>query len=633
MGNPIPAPNWRPDLWISLALVLAIFAVYSQVRQYAFLKLDDPFYVTANSHVRSGFTARGLIWAFRSGADYWIPLTVLSHMADCQFFGLRGGWHHLVNVGFHALATLLLFAALKRFTGGRWPSAFVAFIFAAHPLQVESVAWIAARKDVLSACFWFLTIWCYARYAERPVMGRFLLVLAAFGCALMSKPMVVTLPFVLLLLDWWPLRRGLRIREKVPLLAMAAAQSLVTYLVQHHYTAAVSVPSAPLGLRLENSLISYVAYVEDMFWPARLAVLYPYPHAIPLRQVVGAVLLLAAISYLAARQVTVRPYLTVGWCWYLGTLVPVIGLMPSNLFGAGVQARADRYTYLPMVGISIMLAWGAAELVSRRPRARMAVLPAALAMGAACLAVTWLQVRYWKSSETLYRHATEVTTGNYVMYDDLAELLSEKGSYEDARSDAMEALRIDSNYLWAHVHLGTALSHLGRPAEAELEYRKALELDRSNADAGVGLAEALAQQQRTAEAVEQMQIEVRLKPDYSPGHYYFGRLLTDVGRTQEAAAEFAIAARLQPDNPGLHSALATVDVALGKMEEAADEFAAQARLAPADAEAQYHLGTVLAGLGRLDDAIAHLSEALRLKPDFEAARQNLDIAITQRAAH
>jgi tetratricopeptide (TPR) repeat protein len=612
-------------------LLAAIFAVYSQVRSYDFVQYDDPGYITDNSHVRAGLTAGGFAWAFTSaGVDNWFPLTFLSHMADCQLFGLRAGWHHLTNVWLHALATVLLFVVLKRLTGARWPSAFVAMLFALHPLHVESVAWVAERKDVLSACFWCLTLWCYAGYVRRPGTGRYLLVLAVFLLAVMAKPMVVTLPFVLLLLDVWPLRRDLHaglLWEKLPLIAISAAASLVTYLVQRHFGAVVAVSGAPVALRVENALVSYVAYIVNMFWPSALAVLYPYPRALPLWQSAGAGLLLAAISLAVGRQFRRRPYLAVGWCWYLGTLVPVIGLVQ-----VGMQSRADRYTYLPMVGLSIMLAWGAAEAVERRPRFKGAALAAAAAAGIACLAVTWSQIQYWASSETLFRRATEVTRGNYVMLNNLAEWYAQLGRFAEAREEAAEALRANPGYLLAHVNLATALSKLGNTAGAELEYRRALALDQSSAEAHSGLGTVLVGERRTAEALQEMQAAVRLKPGYAEARYNLGKELADLGRNPEAAAEFAVVVYLLPSHAQAHDGLAMALAAQGKLDEALEEFAAEARLAPGDPKPQYNLGIALARLGRLDEAITHFSEALRLKPDFEAARKNMETAIAQRRA-
>ena len=626
-----------------MLMLAATLAVYSQVRHYEFVNYDDPEYVGNNIHVRAGLTAGGLVWALTSfDAANWFPLTWLSHMADIQFFGMESGWHHLTNVWLHAIDALLLFAVLKRMTGARWPSALVAFLFALHPLHVESVAWVAERKDVLSAFFWFLTLWCYARYAERPGAGRYLAVLLAFCLGLMAKPMIVTLPFVLLLLDVWPLRRArlpwrwnsppgkALLLEKLPLLALAVGTSVVTFLAQRHSGAVAPLVGIPLALRLENGLVSYLAYIGDMLWPANLAVLYPLPRTLPALGVAAAGLALAGISILVARQFRARPYLAVGWCWYLGTLVPVIGLVQ-----VGTQSHADRYTYVPAIGLSIMLAWGAAELVERRPRARNAVIGAAVVACSACLAVTWFQIQYWASSERLLGHALEVTSDNFITHHNLADYYLQVNRNEEARQQEAEALRINPLYLEARLNLALALSLLGRPGDAETEYRRALELHPEGKQMVVahsGLGAALAAQHRTTEALPELQLAVRLKPESADGHYNLGTALAELGRNREAASELAAAVRLQPEDAEAHHKLALALAAQGKQDEAANEFAAVAHLRPDDAVIQYNLAIALARAGRLDEAIAHFSEALRLKPGFQAAREDLQIAVGQRGA-
>ena len=630
--RPQSARRWQPDFWICLLLLAATLAVYIQVRQYDFVNYDDPQYVGNNIHVRAGLTAGGLLWALTSfDAANWFPVTWLTHMADYQFFGMDAGWHHLTNVWLHALNALLLYAVFRRMTGARWPSAFVAFLFALHPLHVESVAWIAERKDVLNAFFWFLTLWFYARYVERPGVGRYLAVLLAFCLGLMTKPMIVTLPFVLLLLDVWPLRRTLRrslLLEKLPLLALAAGASIVTFLAQRSAGAVAPLAGTSFALRLENALVSYLVYIRDMLWPAGLAVLYPLPQTLPIFGVIAAVLALAGISLLVARQFRARPYLAVGWCWYLGTLAPVIGLVQ-----VGSQSHADRYTYVPMIGLSIMLAWGVADLAEHWPCARKAVIAAAIAAIAACAAVTWFQIQYWASTETLERHALQVTSGNFIMHNNLSDYYLEQKRDEDAREEAAEALRINPEYLEAHLHLATALNRMGNRADAEIEYRRALELRPEGEllfEAHSGLGEALATQHRTAEALPELQIAARLAPANAVARFNLGIALAALGRNQEAASEFAAAVRLEPSDAEAHQRLAMVLTAEGKRNEAADEFATVAQLEPSDAAIQYNLAIALARAGRLEEAITHFSEALRLKPDFEAARRDLEIAESQR---
>jgi protein O-mannosyl-transferase len=335
-------------VWIAIGLATATFLVYAQVWRFGFVNFDDPDYVNTSG--------RGVVWAFTSvDAANWFPVTRLSHILDVLLFGMRSGWHHLMNVVWHAAAAVLLFEFLHRATGARWRSAFVAFVFALHPLHMESVAWVSERKDVLSAFFWFLTLWAYTRYAQRPGRGWYAFTLTAFAVGLMAKPMMVTLPLVLLLLDLWPLGRR-AYGEKAPFFALSAASAIATFVVQRSAGAVGQLAVFPLGLRVENALVTYIIYIARMFWPVRLAVFYPYPADLPAWQPMLAAAAILAISVGVWRGFRKHPYLAVGWAWYLVTLLPVIGLVQ-----VGAQARADRYTYLPMTGLAIMLAWGTAE--------------------------------------------------------------------------------------------------------------------------------------------------------------------------------------------------------------------------------------------------------------------------------
>jgi len=411
---------------------------------------------------------------------------------------------------------------------------------------------------------------------------------------------------------------------------LAAGASVVTFVAQHSAGAVAPLAGTSLGLRLENAVVSLLVYIRDMFWPAGLAVLYPLPQTLPVFEVAAAAVVLAGISLLVARQFGTRPYLAVGWCWYLGTLAPVIGVVQ-----VGSQSHADRYTYVPMIGLSIMLAWGAADLAGRWPRARMAVIAAAVAACSACAAVTWFQVGHWASTETLLGHALEVTSGNFILRHNLAEYYLQHNRNEEARALEAEAIGINPAYLEARLDLALALSLLGRPADAETEYRRALELHpdgKQMAVAHSGLGAALAAQHRTVEALPELQLAARLRPESAQDRYNLGTALAELGRTQEAATEFAVAVRLEPRDAEAHQRLATVLAAQGKRNEAADEFAAAAQLDPSDAAAQYNLALALARAGRLDEAISHFSEALRLQPDFEAARRDLQIAESQRNA-
>jgi protein O-mannosyl-transferase len=401
------------DWWIYAALLLAILAAYGQVYDFQFVNYDDPDYVTENLHVRDGLTASGVEWAFKS-TEYanWLPLSWLSHMLDVELYGLESGRHHLTSVAIHALTTLLLFALLRKITGDRWPSAFVAFVFGLHPLHVESVAWIAERKDVLSGFFFIATLWAYVLWVERRSAIRYAAIVVLFACGIMAKPMVVTLPFVALLLDVWPLRRFSKktVIEKIPLFAMSAASAVMTYIAQQRGGAVNTLAEIPFTLRLENAAASYLTYAIQFFFPTPLAVFYPFPHAIPARHLFFAVVLLAVVTLAAVRSLPVR----IGWLWYLGTLVPVIGLVKI-----GLQSHADRYTYIPLIGLSIAFAWGVQSFAKQH---HWVVIPIAIWACATC-AGTFFQVATWRDSTTLFEHALAVTDGNYVAQNNLGVAL------------------------------------------------------------------------------------------------------------------------------------------------------------------------------------------------------------------
>lgn len=632
--RPGPARSSRQNLWICLALFAATFAVYSQVWHFDFVNFDDPDYAANNLHVRNGITADGLNWALTSGeAANWFPLTRLSHMLDGQLFGLRSGWHHLTNVLLHALAALLLFAFLHRATHARWCSALVAFLFALHPLHVESVAWVSERKDVLSTLFWFLALWAYVRYAERPQLGRYLLVLFSFCLGLMAKPMIVTLPFVLLLLDVWPLRRRLGSRilwEKLPLLAISAAAAIATYLVQRSSGAVRELGTFPLGMRIENALVTYIVYIAKMLLPIRLAVFYPYPPGLAAWQAVLAALVIAGISVLVLRSFRSRPYLAVGWLWYLGTLVPVIGLVQ-----VGAQARADRYTYVPMVGLSIMLAWGAAEVPRRWPRSRP-VLTALAAVACSCLVIlTWVQVGYWRNSESLFRHALDVTDGNYLAHHNLGVALAEDPArLPEAIAHYEAALRIKPDYVTALTDLGSAWSKTpGRLSDAVAAYRAALRIAPDAAIPHNNLANTLSQiPGRLPEAIAEYEAALRIEPDYAEAHDNLGLALAGLpGRLPEAIVHYEAALRIRPDYAEAHANLANALAEIpGRLPEAIAEYEAALRIAPESAETHYNLGVALSKIdGRTPEAIAHFETALRIRPGYAEAHNDLGVVLSQ----
>ena len=629
-ASPKPPPRKPPgNLWIYAGLLAATVAVYAQAGRFAFVNFDDPDYVTRNVHVRDGITGRGLAWAWTSGeAANWFPLTRLSHMLDCQLFGLDSGWHHLVNVWWHACAALLLFAFLHRATQARWRSAFVAMVFALHPLHVESVAWVAERKDVLSTFFWFLTLWAYVRYVERPSWRRYAAVLGAFALGLLSKPMIVTLPLVLMLLDVWPLGRPRSAaiwHEKIPLLAMSAAVSVVTFVVQERSGAVEAVALFPLGLRLENAIVSCAVYVWKTLAPTGLAVFYPYPSALPVLGVLAAGLVLAGVTAGVWRGFRSRPYLAVGWFWFLITLAPVIGLVQ-----VGAQARADRYTYVPMVGLTIVLGWGAAEVFGRAPKAAAGLAAAA---GVGCAGLAWAQAGYWEDSVTLFRHAIAVTQGNYLAEHNLGVALAENpGGLPEAIEHYRAALEIRPDYARAHTDLGSALARSGRYSEAVEEYRAALQLLPDSAIPHSNLGNALAQMPgKLGDAIAEYQTALRLDPDYEEARLNLGIALGRMpGRSAEAAGQLQSVLRADPESAAAHAALGSALADLpGRLPEAVQQYETALRIAPENAEIHYNLGLALLKADRWADAVGHLETAVRLRPDYAEAHNDLGVALSQ----
>ena len=575
----------RKHVLIVLFLVVATLSVYMRAGGNGFVNYDDNRYVTANPHVATGITPGNVGWAFTTTtASNWHPLTWLSHMTDCQLYGLNPRWHHLTSVALHALNAVLLFLLLARMTHAPWRSAFVAALFALHPLHVESVAWVAERKDVLSTLFFLLTLLVYARYVERPGPARYVPVFCLYALGLMAKPMLVTLPCVLLLLDYWPLGRyrtanparpvlpgdgdsrgklvngssvGRLVLEKVPLFLLAAASGMITVYAQKSGEALASLEVVPYGLRISNAFVAYVAYIGKMFWPAGLSVIYPLPPGVPLWQVAGAVLLLSGISILAILLRGSAPFLLVGWLWYLGTLVPVIGLVQ-----VGIQAFADRYSYIPLIGLFMCIAWAVPEAASAGRRQRALLAASAALVLVVFAAATWRQTGFWKDSRKLFTHALAVTSGNYMAHLNLGTALAEQGNLAEAMDHYDAALRINPNLAIAHFNLGNGLLAQGRRAEAVSQYRAALRINPSYASAHYNLGVVMAGEGMSAEAIEHFSEAVRIKPDFAKAHVAWGLALSREGRLAEAVSHYYEALRLKPDDA---EARKNLEYALGEL--------------------------------------------------------------------
>ena len=510
---------WLP-LGICISLLALVWVVFGQTLRYDFVNYDDPRYVYQNPRITSGLNIGGIAWAFTHiHSENWHPLTTTTHMLDCQLYGVNAGWHHFTNVLLHTVAVVLLFFALRCMTGALWRSAFVAAIFAVHPLHVESVAWIAERKDVLSAVFFMLTLLAYFHYTRAPAIARYLLVVIVVALGLMSKPMLVTLPFVLLLLDYWPLGRiqaqpacggGQLLKlivEKIPLIVLSAVSSMVTFLAQRG--AIGWTEQLPVLARISNAIVSYVVYIRQMFWPARLAVFYPHPeNRLSIWEISLAFVILLGITMAAYVLRKKAPFLIVGWLWYLGMLVPVIGLVQ-----VGWQGHADRYTYLPQVGLYIAVTWTVADL-TRSWRFQRILLGA----GAIFIlgAFSWrarVQTSYWRNSEALFTHALAVTENNDVALNNLGILSLEKGQLDDAISKLEAAINVRPDNGPAHDNLAKALLKKGRVAEAMVHYRKFLEIEPQNVEARNILGTVLIQQGYVRDAIDQWQQALAIQPD------------------------------------------------------------------------------------------------------------------------
>jgi tetratricopeptide (TPR) repeat protein len=519
------------QILLALALIAVIVVIYSPVRNYGFLDVDDPQYVSENPHVAGGLTWQGVWWAFTSiYASYWIPVVWLSHMLDVQLYGLNAGWHHVTNVVVHIANTILLFGLLHHMTRALGRSAFVAALFAVHPLHVESVVWVTERKDVLSTFFWLLTMWAYVSYVREHRRSLYLLTVGFFVLGLMAKPMLVTLPFVLLLIDVWPLRRltltgwklspdqqsvALRlIREKIPLFGLAVTLSVVTYLASKLTGAVAAIDQIPVSLLIGNALLSYLAYIGQMFWPSGLALFYPYPRTLPAWQVAASALVLIGVSTLAIQSIRRRPYFLIGWLWYLGTLLPVIGLIQ-----AGDQSRADRFTYIPLIGLFIIIAWAFPGFQRRN----LIALAAASLIGACALAAR-IQVRYWQSKSSIWEHALAVGAESYIAHTSLGIERYEQGKLDEAIMHYRAALRIRPDFAEAHNDLGVALAAKGEINEAIHEFLEGLRAKPGQAASHYNVAVLLARQGNTATAVEHLETALRLDPGYVDARRELDRL-------------------------------------------------------------------------------------------------------------
>jgi tetratricopeptide (TPR) repeat protein len=620
---------WR--LWTSVALIILNLAIYAPIQNHDFVGYDDRGYITENRHVRTGLSWDNIVWAFtKSDQANWHPVTWISHMIDVQMFGVRPGPHHDVNLLLHIVNSLLLFELLLRMTGASGLSAFVAAIFAVHPLHVESVAWAAERKDVLSTLFLLLTLLAYVAYVRNEKRRRtfYLTALVLFALGLMAKPMLVTLPFVMLLLDVWPLQRvnlaTLRLKgpglitEKLPLFALVAASSIVTFFAQRGGGAVYSLDRLGFGVRAANAAHSYLAYIGSMLWPSGLAVFYPFPNSIPPASVLLSLLVLAGITVAAWTMVERRPYFLVGWLWYVGTLVPVIGLVQ-----VGSQARADRYTYVPSIGLLIIAAWGAKDLAERWPALRNALPIVAVGAILACTIVAQAQVKYWQNSFALWTRSTNVIENNYVALGNLGYEYWKQGNSDVAIKLYNDSLRINPTDAPTLSHLGVALASQGKVSEAIAQLQKAIRLQPNYSEAHNNIGPILANVGQLDEAIKQFSEAIRIQPDYADAHNNLGVALARQGKLDEGIQHFFEAVKIQPDYVNAHNNLGLFLAQKGKLDEAIAHYSEVLRLDPSHAQAHYGLGQVYKEQGKIDQAVREFREALRIQPNYGEAAQEL----------
>ncbi len=617
----------RDDRWrvagLCLLLAAITFAVFGQTSGFGFVNFDDDVYVFDNAKVTGGLSTTGLVWVFtHADCSLYHPLTMLSLMADYQLHGLHAGGYHFTNVVLHAASAILLFLILWQMTGALWRSAFVAALFAIHPLRVESVAWVAERKDVLAAFFFMLTLGAYVRYVRQPnSLARYLMVTAAFVLALLCKPTVVTLPFVLLLLDYWPLQRlesvGRLLLEKLPLLALAAGACAMTVLAAGQGIAARA--NVSMLSRLGNALVSYAVFLRQMVWPEGLAPFYPQPEK-------GYPVWTTALSFLSLALITggvlafgrKRRWLLAGWLWYLGMLTPMIGLVQAGAF-----ARADRMTYLPQIGLYLLLTWTAADLSAGWRYRRVALGGLAAAILVALILCARTQTAYWRDSENLWTHTLACTTDNDVACNNLGVALFQKGRVDEATSQYQMALKLNPGYADAHVSLAVVFIKEGRFDQAITQCLEALRINPGHANAHMNLGMALFQKGRVDEAAAQYQMALKLKPGYADAHVNLAVVLIQKGRFDEAITQCLEALRINPDHANAHMNLGVALGRKGRVDEAIGHLQKALQTGPDDVSAHNNLGTLLFRTGRVDEAMAQYQKALAIEPDSADAHYGL----------
>ena len=622
----------QKKLLIIFVLILCTLVVYWQVKDFNFAGYDDELYITDNTHVQTGLTFESIKWAFTAfHAGNWHPLTWLSHMLDCELYGLNPTGHHWTNVELHIANTLLLFFILFKMTGALWRSALVAALFALHPLHVESVAWVAERKDVLSTFFGMLTILAYIRYVKKRNLLRYSLVFIFLSLGLMSKPMLVTMPFVLLLLDFWPLERlkyyspkqssklFSLILEKISLFIPVIISSVLTILAQKEVGALYSFEALPITTRIANALISYNNYIIKTIWPQNLAVFYPHPFGtLSLWYVFLAALAIAVISFFSIRSFKQHPYVAVGWFWYVGTLIPVIGFIQ-----VGAQAMADRYTYIPLIGLFIIAAWGMPDLLKKWHYNRIILVIFSIIIIFAFSTRSYFQIRHWENSTAVFKNAVKVTENNWLAYNNLGLALMREGKLNDAVLNYKKALQIRPDYLTALDNIGIALHQLGRFEEALFYYSKALKIDPKHAGVHNNIANVLTALGKFEEAIKHYKKALLIEPEFAEAHYNIANVLVTQGKLEKAEFQFKETIKKDSGHSNAHYNLGCILLNQKEYKKALAHFAQVIKIKPDYKQAYNHIGIILLQFGKINEAENFFSKAVQIDSNYKDAINNL----------
>jgi tetratricopeptide (TPR) repeat protein len=627
----------KSAILVILVLIILSLVIYWPVQDYDFLNYDDPFYVTDIYSQKDTITFKDISDAFTGFyAGNWHPLTMMSHMLDWQLFRDKAGGHHWTSVIIHIFNTILLFLLFRKMTGSLWRSAFVAALFAVHPINVESVAWIAERKNVLSTFFWILTMLLYVWYVKQPSWKRYLPVFLCFALGLMSKPMLVTLPFVLLLIDYWPLNRttsniqneyrseipallkvskaklSFLFLEKIPLFILTAISIYMTLYTQQSVKAIVNLDTLPLVTRISNAIVSYGLYIKKMFWPVDLAVIYPWVTT-PSWQIIVMVTLLVIITIIVCKYFLRYPYLAIGWFWYVGTLIPVIGIVQ-----VGNQSMADRYAYIPFIGLFVMIVWGMGDVFKKIFSTKVVVIISGMTL-VALIIVSYHQVQYWQNTFTLFNHVVNVTENNSIAHNNLACELIKQNKVTEAMHHYQIALSINPTNYYAMVGIASVYYQLGEKNKAMDTLRLAIKVNPECARAYNDLYGFLLQTGKVEEAMKEYRkaVELSLNKNNFELHYSFGNALATQGHYNEAVIQYNQVLRIQPRNAFVHYNLATVLFWQRKVEEALKHFREAVELQPRYANAHYRLALILRQKGLTEEANRHYQEAVRINPAFK----------------